>query len=86
MFCFVSIICNSKRKRTALKYVVVVKETFYDNLVLLNRRTYRQLLFSCDKERFQSISGVILFEETLFQKVISQLARSFSSRRTSSRR
>merc|ERR1719150_1605786 len=33
-----------------------------------NRRAYRQLLFSSDKERIQSISGVILFHETLYQK------------------
>ena len=33
-----------------------------------NRRKYRQLLFTCDKTRIQPISGVILFEETLYQK------------------
>merc|ERR1712183_217051 len=33
-----------------------------------NRRAYRQLLFTCDKERIQPISGVILFHETLYQK------------------
>ena len=33
-----------------------------------NRRKYRQLLFTCDKEKVRPISGVILFEETLYQK------------------
>merc|ERR1711915_723114 len=33
-----------------------------------NRRKYRQLLFTSDKARIQNISGVILFEETLYQK------------------
>lgn len=33
-----------------------------------NRRQYRQLLFSTDKVVGESISGVILFEETLYQK------------------
>lgn len=33
-----------------------------------NRRNYRQLLFSTDKVVGESISGVILFEETLYQK------------------
>merc|ERR1711881_99967 len=33
-----------------------------------NRRAYRQLLFTFDKERIQPISGVILFHETLYQK------------------
>jgi len=33
-----------------------------------HRRTYRQLLFTSDKERIKSISGVILFHETLYQK------------------
>jgi len=33
-----------------------------------NRRKYRQLLFTCDKDRMQPISGVILFHETLYQK------------------
>merc|ERR1712168_857801 len=33
-----------------------------------NRRAYRQLLFTCDKDRIQPISGVILFHETLYQK------------------
>lgn len=33
-----------------------------------NRRQYRQLLFSGDKLISESISGVILFEETLYQK------------------
>ena len=33
-----------------------------------NRRKYRQLLFTVDKTRVQNISGVILFEETLYQK------------------
>lgn len=33
-----------------------------------NRRLYRQLLFSCDKEMGKYISGVILFHETFFQK------------------
>merc|ERR1712013_666069 len=33
-----------------------------------NRRAYGQLLFTCDKERIQPISGVILFHETLYQK------------------
>merc|ERR1719330_2139958 len=33
-----------------------------------NRRKYRQLLFTCDKNRMKNISGVILFEETLYQK------------------
>ena len=33
-----------------------------------NRRRYRELLFTCDKERMKNISGVILFEETLYQK------------------
>ena len=34
-----------------------------------NRRKYRQLLFTCDKTRISAnISGVILFEETLYQK------------------
>ena len=32
------------------------------------RRKYRQLLFTCDKEKVRPISGVILFEETLYQK------------------
>ncbi|KRX84544.1 Fructose-bisphosphate aldolase, partial [Trichinella pseudospiralis] len=33
-----------------------------------NRRLYRQLLFSADRSLAQNISGVILFEETLYQK------------------
>jgi len=33
-----------------------------------NRRKYRQLLFTCDKALGNSISGVILFHETLYQK------------------
>merc|ERR1711935_1232550 len=33
-----------------------------------NRRKYRQLLFTCDKDRIQPISAVILFHETLYQK------------------
>jgi len=34
-----------------------------------NRRKYRELLFTADKERMsKTISGVILFEETLYQK------------------
>jgi fructose-bisphosphate aldolase class I len=33
-----------------------------------NRRQYRQLLFACDKSVADSISGVILYEETLYQK------------------
>jgi fructose-bisphosphate aldolase class I len=33
-----------------------------------NRRQYRQLLFAIDPAVAQSISGVILFEETLYQK------------------
>merc|ERR1711887_261324 len=33
-----------------------------------NRRKYRQLLFTCDKTLGNSISGVILFHETLYQK------------------
>jgi len=34
-----------------------------------NRRAYRQLLFTSDKEKFsRRISGVILFHETLYQK------------------
>jgi len=33
-----------------------------------NRRQYRQLLFNCDKSIGNYISGVILFEETLYQK------------------
>lgn len=33
-----------------------------------NRRQYRQLLFNTDKVVGESISGVILFEETLYQK------------------
>ncbi|KAL3313839.1 hypothetical protein Ciccas_007555 [Cichlidogyrus casuarinus] len=33
-----------------------------------NRRHYRQLLFSADKAVGEHISGVILFEETLYQK------------------
>lgn len=33
-----------------------------------NRRKYRQLLFTSDKELSQYISGVILFHETLYQK------------------
>lgn len=34
-----------------------------------NRRKFRQLLFTCDKERIsQCVSGVILFHETLYQK------------------
>jgi len=33
-----------------------------------NRRKYRQLLFTTDKELGQYISGVILFHETLYQK------------------
>merc|ERR1739838_942491 len=33
-----------------------------------NRRKYRQLLFTCDKTLANSISGVILFHETLYQK------------------
>ena len=34
-----------------------------------NRRKYRQLLFTCDKTKISAnISGVILFEETLYQK------------------
>ena len=32
------------------------------------RRLFRQLLFSCGKEDISPISGVILFEETLYQK------------------
>merc|ERR1712142_1402383 len=33
-----------------------------------NRRKYIQLLFTCDKTLANSISGVILFHETLYQK------------------
>jgi len=33
-----------------------------------NRRAYRQLLFTCDKRLEESISGVILYHETLYQK------------------
>jgi fructose-bisphosphate aldolase class I len=33
-----------------------------------NRRIYRQLLFSCDNSMAESISGVILFDETCYQK------------------
>ena len=33
-----------------------------------NRRQYRQLLFNSDNEVAQYISGVILYEETLYQK------------------
>merc|ERR1712183_133134 len=33
-----------------------------------NRRKYRQLLFTCDKELGNHISGGILFHETLYQK------------------
>jgi len=33
-----------------------------------NRRSYRQLLFTCDKSIAEKISGVILFHETLYQK------------------
>ena len=33
-----------------------------------NRRAYRQLLFTCNPEMAESISGVILFHETLYQK------------------
>lgn len=33
-----------------------------------NRRIYRQLLFTSDKDMESYISGVILFHETLFQK------------------
>jgi len=33
-----------------------------------NRRAYRQLLFTTDKTVAESISGVILYEETLYQK------------------
>lgn len=33
-----------------------------------NRRKYRQLLFTADKTLAESISGVILFHETLYQK------------------
>lgn len=33
-----------------------------------NRRKYRQLLFTADKELANYISGVILYEETLYQK------------------
>ncbi|CAK8696790.1 unnamed protein product [Clavelina lepadiformis] len=33
-----------------------------------NRRSYRQLLMSCDKSMANSIGGVILFHETLYQK------------------
>lgn len=33
-----------------------------------NRRQYRQLLFTCDAEMEKSISGVILFHETVYQK------------------
>jgi len=33
-----------------------------------NRQAYRELLFTTDKEFAQYISGVILYEETLFQK------------------
>ena len=33
-----------------------------------NRRRYRQLLFTCDKSMANSISGAILFHETLYQK------------------
>ncbi|CAK9302547.1 unnamed protein product [Gordionus sp. m RMFG-2023] len=32
-----------------------------------NRRLFRQLLFTCPKEMAESISGVILFHETLYQ-------------------
>ena len=34
-----------------------------------NRRQYRQLLFNAGQEVSQHISAVILFEETLYQKV-----------------
>merc|ERR1712042_144128 len=33
-----------------------------------NRRKYRQLLFTCGEDLGKSISGVILFHETLYQK------------------
>ena len=33
-----------------------------------NRRLYRQLLFTSDNIVSESISGVILYEETLYQK------------------
>lgn len=33
-----------------------------------NRRLYRQLLFKCDDKLSQFISGIILYEETLYQK------------------
>jgi len=33
-----------------------------------NRRLYRQLLFTCDKSIGESLGGVILFHETLYQK------------------
>jgi len=33
-----------------------------------NRRTYRQLLFTSDKDKISPISGVILFHDTLYQK------------------
>ena len=33
-----------------------------------NRRLYRQLLFQTDSQVSSSISGVILYEETLYQK------------------
>nr|CCQ42786.1 aldolase homolog B [Leucosolenia complicata] len=36
-----------------------------------NRRRYRQLLFTCDKSMTNSISGAILFHETLYQKTDS---------------
>ena len=36
-----------------------------------NRRLYRQLLFTADDELAEYISGVILFEETLYQKTDS---------------
>ena len=36
-----------------------------------NRRLYRQLLFSADNELAQYISGVIFYEETLYQKADS---------------
>ncbi|XP_022908588.2 fructose-bisphosphate aldolase isoform X1 [Onthophagus taurus] len=38
-----------------------------------NRRKYRQLLFTTDKTIGESISGVILFHETLYQKTDEQV-------------
>ena len=35
-----------------------------------NRRAYRQLLFSGPSELDQYLGGVILYEETLFQKTV----------------